>query len=70
MIKEYNINSIMIPEGYVIITMEETEFIRIITENFNKKNKAIVYIWNNTKYMIDAKAHILLQTALPKKSLH
>lgn len=68
MIFEYNVNSIILPEGYVVITMQETEFIRIIKDNFTKKNKAIVYIWNNVKYLVDTKSHIVIMCQIKERS--
>ncbi len=60
----------MVPEGYIIITVEEPEFLRIVKENFSKKNKAIVYVSENIKYLIDTKAHIMVQTTISKQNLH
>lgn len=68
MIFEYNVNSIILPEGYVVITMQETEFVRIIKDNFTKKNKAIVYIWNNVKYLVDTKSHIVIICQVKERS--
>lgn len=66
MIKEYCVDSIIFPEGYVTIVMHEEEFKRILSENFNKKNKAIVYVWNNMEYYIDTRSHIVLACSSKK----
>jgi hypothetical protein len=58
---EYKAISVMIPENYAYIVVDENEFNRIIKENFNKKSKAIVYRLNGFKFIVDAKESVLIQ---------
>ncbi len=62
MFKEYKIESIMIPENYVVITTNGENFTKIIKENYTKKSKAIIYNMNRFKYLVDANSNIVIQT--------
>jgi tRNA(His) 5'-end guanylyltransferase len=62
MFKEYKIESIMIPENYVVITTNGENFTKIIKENYTKKSKAIIYSMNRFKYLVDANSNIVIQT--------
>lgn len=62
MFKEYQVESIMIPENYVVIITNKNEFMKIIKDNYNKKSKAIIYNVNGYKYLIDAKSNIVIQS--------